>query len=89
MGTEASQLTNVSFSEPTRRDLLFVATSATGAVAAAATLVPLIEQMNPDASTLAAGARLSSISAKWSLADMSLCSGGRGQSSWSFVRPKC
>ena len=56
MGTEAPQLTNVPFSEPIRRDLLFIATSATGAVAAAATLVPLIEQMNPDASTLAAGA---------------------------------
>ena len=42
--------------EPTRRDFLFIATGAVGAVGAAATLVPLIAQMNPDASTIAAGA---------------------------------
>jgi ubiquinol-cytochrome c reductase iron-sulfur subunit len=41
--------------EPTRRDFLYVATSAMGAVGAAASLVPLIAQMNPDASTIAAG----------------------------------
>jgi ubiquinol-cytochrome c reductase iron-sulfur subunit len=40
---------------PSRRDFLFIATAAVGAVGAAATLVPLIDQMNPDASTLAAG----------------------------------
>ena len=40
--------------EPTRRDFLFIATGAVGAVGAAATLVPLISQMNPDASTIAA-----------------------------------
>src|ERR1700691_4553815 len=39
----------------TRRDFLFIATAAVGVVGAAATLVPLIDQMNPDASTLAAG----------------------------------
>jgi ubiquinol-cytochrome c reductase iron-sulfur subunit len=39
-----------------RRDFLFLATGAFGLVAAGATLVPLIDQMNPDASTLAAGA---------------------------------
>jgi ubiquinol-cytochrome c reductase iron-sulfur subunit len=39
----------------TRRDFLYIATATVGAVGAAATLVPLIDQMNPDASTLAAG----------------------------------
>ncbi len=42
--------------EPTRRDFLYIATAAVGAVGAAFTLVPLIDQMNPDASTVAAGA---------------------------------
>src|SRR5579862_7427988 len=41
--------------EPTRRDFLYIATAMVGAVGAAATLVPLVDQMNPDASTLAAG----------------------------------
>jgi ubiquinol-cytochrome c reductase iron-sulfur subunit len=41
--------------DPTRRDFLYVATAAVGAVGALSTLVPLIDQMNPDASTLAAG----------------------------------
>jgi ubiquinol-cytochrome c reductase iron-sulfur subunit len=45
----------MSEAEPTRRDFLFVATGAVGAVGAAAALVPLIAQMNPDASTVAAG----------------------------------
>ena len=40
----------------TRRDFLYIATGAMGAVGAAAALVPLIAQMNPDASTIAAGA---------------------------------
>ena len=42
--------------DPTRRDFLFIATGAVGAVGAAAVLVPLVAQMNPDASTIAAGA---------------------------------
>ena len=42
--------------EPTRRDFLYIATGAVAAVGGAATLVPLITQMNPDASTIAAGA---------------------------------
>jgi ubiquinol-cytochrome c reductase iron-sulfur subunit len=41
---------------PTRRDFLYVATGAVAAVGAAATVVPLVSQMNPDASTVAAGA---------------------------------
>jgi ubiquinol-cytochrome c reductase iron-sulfur subunit len=46
----------VSSAEPTRRDFLFIATAAVGAVGAAGALVPLVAQMNPDASTIAAGA---------------------------------
>ena len=40
---------------PTRRDFLIVATTALGAVGAAAVAWPLIDQMNPDAATLASG----------------------------------
>ncbi len=46
----------MSSAEPTRRDFIYIATGVLGAVGAAATLVPLIGQMNPDASTIAAGA---------------------------------
>jgi ubiquinol-cytochrome c reductase iron-sulfur subunit len=42
--------------EPTRRDFLYVATASVAAVGGVAALVPLIAQMNPDASTIAAGA---------------------------------
>lgn len=45
--------------EPTRRDFLYIATAAVGTVGAAATLVPLISQMNPDRATIAAGAPIS------------------------------
>jgi ubiquinol-cytochrome c reductase iron-sulfur subunit len=38
---------------PARRDILFVATGAMAAVAAGAAVWPLIQQMNPDASTRA------------------------------------
>ena len=41
--------------DASRRDFLYIATATVGAVGAAAALVPLIAQMNPDASTLAAG----------------------------------
>jgi ubiquinol-cytochrome c reductase iron-sulfur subunit len=41
--------------QPTRRDFIYIATATVGAVGAAAALVPFIGQMNPDASTLAAG----------------------------------
>jgi ubiquinol-cytochrome c reductase iron-sulfur subunit len=40
----------------TRRDFLYVATGAVAAAGAVAALVPLVAQMNPDASTIAAGA---------------------------------
>jgi len=45
----------VARSEPTRRDFLYIATAAAGTLGAAATVVPLIDQMSPDASTIAAG----------------------------------
>jgi len=46
----------MSTAEPTRRDFLYIATASVATVGAAATLWPLIAQMNPDASTIAAGA---------------------------------
>lgn len=49
-------MTTSSSAQPTRRDFLFVATGAVAAVSAAAAVWPLISQMNPDASTIAAGA---------------------------------
>lgn len=49
-------MTTVSSAGHTRRDFLYIATGAIGAVGAAAALVPLVAQMNPDASTIAAGA---------------------------------
>src|SRR5262249_49396857 len=51
-----AHVTTMSSAEPTRRDFLYIATSAVAAVGAAGVLVPLIAQMNPDASTIAAGA---------------------------------
>src|SRR4249920_2679795 len=52
----AKDVTTVSSAEHTRRDFLYIATGAVGAVGAAAVAWPLISQMNPDASTIAAGA---------------------------------
>jgi len=49
-------VTTASSADTTRRDFLFVATGAAAAVGGAATLWPFISQMNPDASTIAAGA---------------------------------
>jgi ubiquinol-cytochrome c reductase iron-sulfur subunit len=46
----------MSSAEPTRRDFLYVATAAAAAVGTAAAVWPLIAQMNPDESTIAAGA---------------------------------
>jgi ubiquinol-cytochrome c reductase iron-sulfur subunit len=39
--------------EPSRRDFLYIATGAVGAVGAALTVWPLVDQMNPDAAALA------------------------------------
>jgi ubiquinol-cytochrome c reductase iron-sulfur subunit len=49
-------VSTTSSAEPTRRDFLYIATAAAGAAAVAAAAVPLISQMNPDQSTIAAGA---------------------------------
>ncbi|MCW5690158.1 MAG: ubiquinol-cytochrome c reductase iron-sulfur subunit [Pseudolabrys sp.] len=49
-------MTTVSSAEHSRRDFLYIATAAVGAVGAVAAVVPLVSQMNPDASTIAAGA---------------------------------
>ena len=46
----------MSSAEQTRRDFLYIATGVVGAVGGASVLLPLIAQMNPDASTIAAGA---------------------------------
>src|ERR687896_299053 len=46
----------MSSAEPTRRDFLYIATGAVGAVGAVAAAWPMIAQLNPDASTIAAGA---------------------------------
>jgi ubiquinol-cytochrome c reductase iron-sulfur subunit len=53
---ESLKETNAASSvEPSRRDFLYVTTTAVAAVGALAALFPLIAQMNPDAATLAAG----------------------------------
>jgi ubiquinol-cytochrome c reductase iron-sulfur subunit len=49
-------VTTASSMDSTRRDFLFVATGAAAAVGGLATLWPFVSQMNPDASTIAAGA---------------------------------
>jgi ubiquinol-cytochrome c reductase iron-sulfur subunit len=49
-------VTTASSAGSTRRDFLFVATGAFAAVGGLATLWPFVSQMNPDASTIAAGA---------------------------------
>ena len=49
-------MTIMSSAEPTRRDFLYIATGAVGAIGAVAAAIPLVTQMNPDASTIAAGA---------------------------------
>jgi ubiquinol-cytochrome c reductase iron-sulfur subunit len=49
-------VTTTASAHATRRDFLYVATGAVAAAGAAAVVWPLISQMNPDASTIAAGA---------------------------------
>jgi ubiquinol-cytochrome c reductase iron-sulfur subunit len=49
-------MTTVSSPKPSRRDFLYVATSTVGTIGAIAASWPLISQMNPDASTIAAAA---------------------------------
>jgi ubiquinol-cytochrome c reductase iron-sulfur subunit len=54
--TTATTTATMSSGEPTRRDFLYVATGSVAAVGAVAAVWPLVAQMNPDASTIAAGA---------------------------------
>ncbi len=49
-------MTTTTAAQPTRRDFLYIATGAAGAAAVLASAWPLISQMNPDQSTIAAGA---------------------------------
>ncbi|MGH6728247.1 MAG: ubiquinol-cytochrome c reductase iron-sulfur subunit [Pseudolabrys sp.] len=56
MGSRPLTSTNTASAETTRRDFLYIATAAVGGVGAAAAIIPLIDQMNPDAATIAAGA---------------------------------
>src|SRR5258705_10044294 len=42
-----AHVTTMSSAEPTRRDFLYIATASVAGIGAAATLVPLIAQMNP------------------------------------------
>ena len=55
MPRKPSDAVDSSSTHPTRRDFLYIATATVGAVGAIAASWPLIDQMNPDASTLAAG----------------------------------
>jgi ubiquinol-cytochrome c reductase iron-sulfur subunit len=51
-------MTAIPMEQPNRRDILTIATGATAALGAAATAWPLIAQMSPSASTVAAGGPL-------------------------------
>jgi ubiquinol-cytochrome c reductase iron-sulfur subunit len=53
--TDATDASGHGAVPPSRRDVLFLATGAVAAIGAAATIWPLIDQMNPDAQTLALG----------------------------------
>ena len=55
-------MTDVSIAQPHRRDFLFIVTGAAATVGAAAAVWPFVDQMEPDASTLAAGARTAFLS---------------------------
>ncbi|MBP0651458.1 twin-arginine translocation signal domain-containing protein, partial [Mycobacterium tuberculosis] len=46
-------MTTDTVSEPSRRDFLYLATGAMGAIGAGSLAWPFIDQMNPDASALA------------------------------------
>ena len=52
----AEHATHLTTDDPNRRDFLYIWTGALGAVAAGSAVIPLVSQMNPDASTIAAGA---------------------------------
>jgi ubiquinol-cytochrome c reductase iron-sulfur subunit len=52
----AEHATDTATHDPDRRDFLYIWTGALGAFAAGTAVVPLVSQMQPDASTVAAGA---------------------------------
>jgi ubiquinol-cytochrome c reductase iron-sulfur subunit len=52
-GTKGSNVAATEAAQPARRDFLYIATAAVAAVGTAASIWPLISQMNPDASVLA------------------------------------
>ncbi len=52
----ASASSSAPSEQPSRRDMLYIATGAVAAVGAASVIVPLVSQMEPDAATIAAGA---------------------------------
>jgi ubiquinol-cytochrome c reductase iron-sulfur subunit len=54
--TSATTATTTASAEPTRRDFLFLATGAAGAVGLAFAAWPFVSAMGPDAETIAAGA---------------------------------
>src|SRR4026207_353034 len=56
MANEGLKTVTATSAEPTRRDFLYIATGTVAAVGGAGPAVPLIAQMNPDASPIAAGA---------------------------------
>jgi len=53
-----TQTTAPGLEDPSKRDFLYIATAAVGVVGAAAVVWPLVDQMQPDAATIAAGAPL-------------------------------
>ncbi len=53
-----TQTSVAGIADPSKRDFLLIATAAVGAVGAAGAVWPLIDQMQPDAATIAAGAPL-------------------------------
>jgi ubiquinol-cytochrome c reductase iron-sulfur subunit len=53
VGGSEVHLSTLAIENPNRRDFLFLATGAVAAVGATAVVWPLVDQMNPDASTLA------------------------------------
>jgi NAD(P)-dependent dehydrogenase (short-subunit alcohol dehydrogenase family) len=79
---------NVLSSEPTRRDFLYVATASAGVIDVASTLIPLIGQMNPDASTIAAGGPVNLDLANIQPGHRWWCFGGTCQSLWLEQRKK-
>ena len=52
----ATTVSSAEHTEHTRRDFLYIATGAVAAVGVVGVAIPFIAQMNPDASTIAAGA---------------------------------